>query len=115
MGRRILGKAGDETEARQMLNLMSGRRHKVMTAICLVTPDGKFHEKLCTTVVRCARLSVADINGYIASNDWRGKAGAYGIQGPFAAHIPFIAGSHSNVVGLPLHETAMLLKKLVRH
>ena len=112
MGSRILGKAETEAEARQFLALLSGRRHRVMTAVCLITPAGRLHEKLCTTVVKCARLSAADVDGYIASDDWRGKAGAYGIQGPFAAFIPFIAGSHSNVVGLPLYETSVLLRQL---
>ena len=112
MGRRILGKAADEAEARKFLALMSGRRHRVMTAVCVIRAHGTRREKLVTTVVKFARLTQADVDAYIASGEWQGKAGAYAIQGLAAAFIPFISGSHSNVVGLPLHETAVLLKQL---
>lgn len=109
MGRRILPKAEDEATARRCLTLLSGRRHRVMTAVCLVEADGTIRETMATTLVRFARLSDAQVEAYIAGGDWQGKAGGYAIQGPAAAFIPFISGSHSNVVGLPLHETAKLL------
>lgn len=109
MGRRILPKAEDEATARDCLRLLSGRRHRVLTGVCLIEADGRLRETLCSTVVRFSRLTAPQIEAYIASGDWNGKAGGYAIQGPAAAFIPFISGSHSNVVGLPLHETAKLL------
>jgi septum formation protein len=109
LGRRILGKAEDEATARQYLELMSGRRHRVMTCVCVIDATSKLRSKTATTIVRFSRLTPAMIEEYIASNEWQGKAGGYAIQGKAAAFIPFISGSHSNVVGLPLHETAQLL------
>ena len=109
LGRRILPKAEDEATARHCLALLSGRRHTVLTAVCVIR-NGAIKTVLVRTVVKFARLSAADIDHYIATNEWRGKAGGYAIQGAAAAFIPFIAGSHSNVVGLPLHETAKLLR-----
>lgn len=109
LGRRILPKAEEEATARRCLALLSGRRHRVMTAVCLITPEGKRREALATTLVRFAQLKPADIDAYIATKDWQGKAGGYAIQGPAAALIPFISGSHSTVVGLPLYETSRLL------
>jgi septum formation protein len=109
LGRRILGKAEDEAAARQYLALMSGRRHRVMTCVCVIDATGKLRSKTATTMVRFSCLTPAMIEEYIASNEWQGKAGGYAIQGKAAAFIPFISGSHSNVVGLPLHETAQLL------
>lgn len=108
VGRRILQKPADEAEARAFLKLLSGRRHQVLTCVAVVT-NGQLRSKTVTTIVRFARLSAADMDSYIATGDWKGKAGGYAIQGPAAAFIPFISGSHSNVVGLPLHETAKLL------
>lgn len=108
VGRRILQKPADETEARAFLKLMSGRRHRVLTCVAVVK-HGKLRSKTVTTTVRFARLSQAELDAYIASGEWKGKAGAYAIQGRAAAFIPFISGSHSNVVGLPLHETAKLI------
>lgn len=108
VGRRILQKPADANEARQFLALLSGRRHRVMTCVAVVK-NGKLRSKTVTTIVRFARITPAQMNDYIASNEWQGKAGAYAIQGRAAAFIPFISGSHSNVVGLPLHETAQLL------
>ncbi len=110
LGRRILGKAEDEATARRYLAMMSGRRHRVITGVCLIDAQGKSRCKTATTVVRFARLTPAMIDAYIATDEWRGKAGGYAIQGAAAAFIPFIAGSHSNVVGLPLFETAALLR-----
>lgn len=112
LGRRILPKAEDEATALQCLKLLSGRRHMVMTAVCVIDVQGKLHEKLARTVVRFSRLTEVDIAAYVATKDWQGKAGGYGIQGAAAAFIPFISGSHSNVVGLPLHETAKLLQRV---
>lgn len=108
VGRRILQKPADETEARAFLKLMSGRRHRVLTCVAVVK-HGKLRSKTVTTTVRFARLRQAELDAYIASGEWKGKAGAYAIQGRAAAFIPFISGSHSNVVGLPLHETAKLI------
>lgn len=109
VGRRILGKPADATEAEAFLRLMSGRRHKVITAISVKTPNG-VRVKDVVTDVKMKRLSDAEIAGYIATDDWRGKAGGYAIQGPASAFIPWIAGSYSAVVGLPLAETANLLQ-----
>lgn len=111
LGRRILGKAEDEATARRFLALLSGRRHRVITCVCVLDTSGKLRSKTVTSIVRFSALSAAMIDGYIASGEWEGKAGGYAIQGKAAAFIPFISGSHSNVVGLPLHETAALLKR----
>ncbi len=108
LGRRILGKPADADEARQFLDLLSGRRHRVITALA-VGHDGRITERDVVSVVRMKRLSHAEREGYIASNDWQGKAGGYAIQGPAAAFIPWISGSYSAIMGLPLAETAALL------
>ena len=110
LGRRILAKAEDETQARHFLTLLSGRRHRVITSVVLVTPEGKLRQKTVTSIIKFAPLTAAMIDDYIASNEWQGKAGAYGIQGRAAAFVAFLSGSHSNVVGLPLYETALLLR-----
>ena len=110
LGRRILPKAEDEATARQCLALLSGRRHRVLTCVCVVNTHGVLRHKTGATMVKFTRLSPAMIDAYIASDEWRGKAGGYGIQGAAAAFIPFISGSYSNVVGLPLFEAAALLK-----
>lgn len=109
LGRRILPKAETEAEARACLNLLSGRRHRVLTAVCLVLPNGRVRERLGDSVVAFKRLTPAEIDSYLASGEWQGKAGGYAIQGRAAAFIRFLSGSHSNVVGLPLYETAQLL------
>ena len=109
VGRRILGKPEDAAEAEAFLRLMSGRRHKVITAIAAKTTGG-IRVKDVVTDVKMKRLSDAEIAGYLASGDWRGKAGGYAIQGPASAFIPWISGSYSAVVGLPLAETATLLR-----
>ena len=109
-GRRILPKAEDEATARQCLALLSGRRHRVLSAIALVAPDGTMRERLSETQLRFKRLSPQEIDAYIASGEWDGKAGGYAIQGMAEALIPWIQGSHSGVVGLPLYETRILLK-----
>jgi septum formation protein len=108
MGRRILPKAEDAATARECLKLLSGRRHKVFTSVCVATPTG-MKQKTSTSIVRFARLSAHDIDAYIASGEWEGKAGGYAIQGRAATFIAYLAGSHSGVMGLPLHEASRLL------
>lgn len=109
-GRRILPKAEDEATARQCLGLLSGRRHRVLSAIALRSPDGTLRERLSETIVRFKRLSEEEISSYLASGEWHGKAGGYAIQGVAEGLIQRIDGSHSGVVGLPLYETRALLK-----
>ena len=109
-GRRILPKAEDEATARTCLELLSGRRHRVLSAIALRAPDGTVRERLSETVVVFKRLSPQEIDAYLASGEWEGKAGGYAIQGIAEGLISRIQGSHSGVVGLPLYETRALLK-----
>ncbi|MFC0157868.1 Maf family protein [Mameliella alba] len=109
MGRRILGKPEDEKEAAQFLTLLSGRRHRVITAVA-VRRGEKVWERDVVTQVKMKMLSNEELNSYLHSGDWRGKAGGYGIQGPAGALIPWISGSFTAVVGLPLAETANLLQ-----
>ncbi len=109
-GSRLLPKTETEAQARACLTMLSGRRHHVLTAITLATPDGRVLERVCDSVVGFARLTNAQIDAYIASGEWRGKAGGYAIQGLAASHVRFLSGSYSNVVGLPLFETAQLLR-----
>lgn len=109
VGRRIVGKAEYTEEASAALHLLSGRSHWVYTGICLVTPGGKIRQKVAETKVRFKRLSTREIEAYIASGQWRGKAGAYGIQGIAGAFVQKLTGSYTNVVGLPLYETMSLL------
>ena len=111
-GRRMLPKADDETQARACLSLVSGRRHRVLGGICVITPDGRAHRRLVATRVAFKRLEAPEIERYLASGEWRGKAGAYAIQGRAAAFVARVNGSYSNVVGLPLFETAALLRGL---
>ncbi len=110
LGRRILPKAEDEATARRCLELLSGRRHKVLSAIALKAPDGMLRERLSETIVRFKPLSGAEIDAYLAGGEWHGKAGGYAIQGSAEGLIAWISGSHSGVVGLPLFETRALLK-----
>ncbi len=100
-GRRILPKAESEAEARACLALLSGRRHRVISGVCLVTDSGKAFQRTVTTVVAFKRLTAAEIDAYIAGGEWRGKAGGYAIQGHAAAYVRFLSGSYSNVVGRP--------------
>lgn len=108
-GRRILPKAEDEPTARKCLQLLSGRRHQVHTAVTVVDNKGILRQKLVTSRVKFIQLSAKDIEDYIASGEWEGKAGGYAIQGLASAFIPWINGSHSAIVGLPLAETRMML------
>lgn len=110
LGRRILPKAEDEATARLCLKLMSGRRHRVLSAIALLGPDGALRERVSETIVRFKPLSAAEVDAYIAGGEWHGKAGGYAIQGSAEGLIAWISGSHSGVVGLPLFETRALLK-----
>ena len=112
VGRRILPKAETEQQARACLTLLSGRRHTVLTAVVATAPDGRRSERVVETAVAFARLTAPQLEALIAAGDWHGKAGGYAIQGAAAAHIRFLSGSHSSVVGLPLFETAQLLRGL---
>lgn len=109
-GRRILPKAEDEQTARTCLALLSGRRHRVFSAIAVLTPDGMLREAMSETIVRFKRLERAEIEAYIAGGEWHGKAGGYAIQGSAEGFCLWLAGSHSGVVGLPLYETRRLLR-----
>src|SRR5438046_3687191 len=109
VGRRILPKAELLDEAAQCLRLLSGRNHRVHTAICLVTPKESYRQRLVETRVRFKRLSQEDLEAYIASGEWRGKAGGYAAQGIAGGFVVKLVGSYSNVIGLPLYETLTLL------
>jgi septum formation protein len=109
VGRRILPKAELLDEAAQCLRLLSGRNHRVYTAVCVVTPKEAFRQRLVETRVRFKRLSAEDIESYLASGEWRGKAGGYAAQGIAGTFLVKLVGSYSNVVGLPLYETMALL------
>ena len=109
VGRRILPKAELLDQAAQCLRLLSGRNHRVYSAVCLVTPNESFRQRLVETRVRFKRLSEEDIEAYLASGEWRGKAGGYAAQGIAGTFIIKLVGSYSNVVGLPLYETLALL------
>ena len=111
--RRILPKAETEAEARTCLGRLSGRRHRVMGAVAVGFPDGTVRTRLVETVVRFKRLEAAEVDDYLQSGEWRGKAGGYAIQGRAARFVDFISGSYSNVVGLPLFETVKLLTSVV--
>lgn len=108
-GRRILPKAEDEATARQCLALLSGRRHRVFSALAMITPDGTLRQALAETQVRFKRLTDPEIDHYIAGGEWHGKAGGYAIQGSAEGFCLWLAGSHSGVVGLPLYEARRLL------
>jgi len=108
LGRRILGKPENAGQAAEFLTKLAGRRHSVITAIA-VKRDGKVWQSDVVTAVKMKRLSDTELNSYLASNDWQGKAGGYAIQGPAGAFIPWIQGSFTGVMGLPVAETAKLL------
>jgi septum formation protein len=109
VGRRVLPKAEMLDEAAQCLRLLSGRNHRVYTGICVVTPKEAFRSRLIETRVRFKRLSTQDLEAYLASGEWRGKAGGYAIQGLAGTFVVKLVGSYTNVVGLPLYETMSLL------
>ena len=109
-GRMILPKAETEAEARHCLDLLSGRRHRVLGGIALRLADGRVVSRLVTSRVTMKRLSADEIDHYIATGDWQGKAGGYAIQGPAAALIRHIDGSYSNIVGFSLYDIAAMLR-----
>jgi len=112
VGRRILPKAETEADVRHCLKLLSGRTHDVFTGVAVIAPDGRSAARIGACRVTFKRLSREEIDGYVASGEWRGKAGGYGIQGQAEAFTTDIAGSYSAIVGLPLYETASLLEGL---
>jgi septum formation protein len=109
-GRRILPKAESEEEARAALTLLSGRRHRVLSAVTLIDAEGRARHRLSASIVLFKRLSADELDAYVASGEWRGKAGGYAIQGRAEALVRSLAGSHSGVMGLPLYETRALLR-----
>ncbi len=109
-GQRLMDKPKDEADARRILSLLSGRRHKVYGGLCVIDEKGKSRTRVCETTVSFHRLSVGDIDAYIKTNDWEGKAGGYAIQGLAATYAKFISGSHSNIIGLSLYDVAAMLK-----
>jgi septum formation protein len=110
VGRRILPQAADAEMQRGFLKLLSGRRHHVLSAVCVIDSEGRARSRLSDSIVRFKRLSEAEVEAYIASGEGLGKAGGYAIQGHAEALIDWMAGSHSGVVGLPLYETRALLR-----
>jgi septum formation protein len=110
VGRRILPQAADTDMQRGFLKLLSGRRHHVLSAVCVIDTDGKARSRLSDSIVRFKRLGEAEMEAYIASGEGIGKAGGYAIQGRAEALIDWTAGSHSGIVGLPLYETRALLR-----
>lgn len=112
VGRRILGKPADERQARKFLQLLSGRRHRVYTAVSFITAEGAWKEICVMTVVQFKMLHESEMEEYIASREWEGRAGGYAIQGLAAVFVKAINGSYTNVVGLPLLETRQLLSAL---
>ncbi len=109
VGQRILPKTEMVDEASAALRLLSGRNHRVHTGICLVTPKGAFRQRIVESRVRFKRLGAEELDAYLASGEWRGKAGGYAIQGLAGTFVVKLIGSYTNVVGLPLHETVTLL------
>ena len=109
LGRQILGKPSDADEARAFLQKMSGRRHRVITSVAVKKAD-TIWQKDCVSIVKMKVLSAAEIDAYLSTGDWKGKAGGYGIQGPAGAFVPWISGSYSAIMGLPVAETYALLK-----
>jgi septum formation protein len=110
LGRRIIGKPADRVDAKKILLLLSGRRHQVATAICLCAPNHKPRMRVVETVVNFKRLCPKELEWYLDSGEWKGKAGAYAIQGRAEIFVKAINGSFSNIVGLPLYEAANLLQ-----
>jgi septum formation protein len=110
VGRRILPQAADADMQRGFLNLLSGRRHHVLSAVAVIDGNGRMRSRICDSIVRFKRLSAEEIESYIQSGEGLGKAGGYAIQGRAEALIDWMAGSHSGVIGLPLYETRALLR-----
>jgi septum formation protein len=112
VGRRLLPKAQTADEARACLDLLSGRAHRVLTGVAVAAPDGRMASRLSETRLHFKRLTAAEIDRYLATGEWRGKAGGYGVQGAAGAFVIALEGSYTGVVGLPLYETACLLEGL---
>lgn len=112
VGRRVLPKAETQGQARECLKLLSGRAHRVLTAVAVVAPDGRCSSRLVETRVRFKRFSAVETEAYLESDEWRGKAGGYGVQGRAGAFVLELQGSYPAVVGLPLYETLSLLEGL---
>jgi septum formation protein len=112
LGRRILPKCTSEPEARRCLELLSGRRHRVLGGVCVIAPDGRAARRVVETAVRLKRLAPDELAACLACGEWLGKAGGYAIQGMAAAYIPAINGSYANVVGLPVVEALAMLQGL---
>jgi len=110
VGRRILPKVEDKATLRACMALLSGRRHRVMTGVALAIPGGDIRTRLVETMIAMKRLSPREVDYYASHGEWRGKAGGYALQGYGEVYVRHIAGSYSNVVGLPLAETRVLLK-----
>jgi septum formation protein len=111
-GRRILGKPEDEGEARRFIALLSGRRHRVFGGVAVIAPDGRVATRRVVSNVAFKRLADAELAAYLATGEWRDRAGGYAIQGRAATFVSWMQGSYSNIVGLPLYETAQLLSGL---
>ena len=109
VGRRILPKAESEAQARTCLELLSGRRHRVVSAVTLIDAEGRARHREASSIVAFKRFAEAEIADYLGSGEWHGKAGGYAIQGRAEAYVRFLSGSHSGVIGLPLYETRALL------
>jgi len=109
VGRRILGQAADAAQQRKFLELVSGRRHHVMSAVCVIATDGTARTKLSDSIVKFKRFEPREIDAYIASGEGQGKAGGYAIQGQAEALVTWMSGSYSGIMGLPLYETRNLL------
>ena len=112
VGRRLLGKPEDAADAKRMLTLLSGRAHRVLTAVAATAPGGRTGSRLSETRLRFKRLTGAEVAAYVACGEWAGKAGGYGIQGRAGAFVIALSGSYTGVVGLPLYETRALLEGL---
>jgi septum formation protein len=108
-GRRILPKADSEADARACLTLLSGRRHRVHSAVTVIDAEGRARHRVSTSILAFKRLGAAEIDAYVAGGEWRGKAGGYAVQGYAEAFVRSLSGSHSGVMGLPLYETRALL------
>ena len=111
-GRRQLAKPKDEADAARMLTLLSGRAHRVLTAVAVAAPGGRLASRLSESRVKFKRLTHAETSAYVAGGEWRGKAGGYGVQGRAGAFVLALSGSYTGVVGLPLYETVALLTGL---
>ena len=109
-GQRIIGKPSSKNEAKQFLKLLSGRRHRVLSAFTLIKPDYSEVTKVVVSRVKFSRLSDKELNEYLDTNEWQGKAGGYAIQGRASAFVPWISGSYTGVMGFPMNEIKNLLK-----